>query len=177
MPLRSTSQRTPQSAGRVRSVETAYAVFCTSSPTISGSMVKVVLLSCLGSFGKSSALRAFMTNLLLPQEIVSFSPSALEPHLFPGERFHDLGDLLRRRGDASPPRPRSPLTFDVTDMSRSVAEILNTPFSALMSTVERIGIVVFPGTTPDMAFILWVSSPRGTLTFTPPPPETGEDHE
>ena len=169
IPLRSTSQSTPQSAGLVRSVDTAYVVFWTSSPMISGSIVKDVLLSCFGSFGKSSALRAFTTNLLFPHESVSFSPSVSSATSSPASDF-TISAIFFAGAAIFPSSATVPLTLDVTDISRSVADMLKIPFSALMRTVERIGIVVLPGTTLDMAFILWLSSLRGTLTFTPPPP-------
>ena len=137
---------------------------------ISGSIANDVLPSCFGSFGKSSALLAFMTNLLFPHESVSLSPSVSSATSSPASDFTISASFFA--GTAIFPSSATvPLTLDVTEISRSVADMLKIPFSALISTVDRIGIVVLPGTTPDMAFILWLSSLRGTLTFTPPPPD------
>ena len=173
IPLRSTSQSTPHRAGRVRSEETAYAVLWTSPPTTSGSIEKAALLSCFGSFGKSSAPRPFITNLLFPHVIVIFSPLHSSPTSSPASDL-TISAIFFAGAATLPSEVTDASTLEVTEMSRSVAEMLNTPFSALMRTVDRIGMVVLPGTTLEIAFILWVSSPSGTLTFPPPPPGTGE---
>ncbi len=129
-----------------------------------------MLLSCFGIFGKSSALRPFTENLLLPHLIVSFSPSASRVTSSP-ERDFTISAIFFAGTAIVPVDSTLPDTFDVTDISRSVAENLIPASSALTSTIDRMGMVVLPGTTDDIAFIFFVSSPSGTWIFTPKPPD------